>query len=273
MDKKLYFHLGLPKTASTFLQRNVFPHFRGIRYTKKHDFHKYPLIIQQHDDAAFLFSNEMEITDEPSKPVIEHISHHFPDAVPIIFLRDQKDWIISKYKYYIRKHGHLPFEEYFPASGEGVLKKEDLFFYPKIEHLLTRFRQKPLVYFYDELKKDPQQLISTLASDMGAQVDLSDIHFETVKKSYSEKQLFFVRKFNAVFPDKKRQYPNKVVKWFRVKPKQFLLHGTAYCAALLPDSSKYKIIPDHEIDRLVSVYESDWQQCRQFAAAYRTLIE
>ena len=35
MNKKIFIHIGFPKTASTFLQKNIFPNIEGINYLGK----------------------------------------------------------------------------------------------------------------------------------------------------------------------------------------------------------------------------------------------
>jgi hypothetical protein len=129
-NKKVFIHIGLPKTASTLLQELVFPELRDVTYISRpytqenHAFNK----LQYADDSLYTaeqLRHEMNniITLEPTKKVLisdellsgapfynflnrgliaRRLAKVLPDAEVILFLRGQKDIIRSLYNQYVK---------------------------------------------------------------------------------------------------------------------------------------------------------------------------
>ena len=129
-NRKVFIHVGLPKTASTLLQELVFPALRDVTYISRpytqenHAFNK----LQYADDSIYAaeeLRNEMNniITLEPTKKVLisdellsgapfynflnrgliaRRLAEILPDAEVILFLRGQKDIIRSLYNQYVK---------------------------------------------------------------------------------------------------------------------------------------------------------------------------
>ncbi len=89
----VFFHPGLPKTATTFLQQQAFPKLNDVRFTKKHHFKYHESIIQQSEHEKFLFSFERDVTMEQS---LAKFSGEYPDAGIILSFRRHDKWIASK---------------------------------------------------------------------------------------------------------------------------------------------------------------------------------
>src|SRR5690606_1735922 len=125
-EKRVFLHIGLHKTASTFLQDLLFPSLHGVVYISR------PFTIlndhfnclQYADDSLYdekeikLFFEEIDfdkllISDENfcGKPVSLGYSNRsmiakrlhslFPDAEVIIFLRNQLDLLYSLYNQHV----------------------------------------------------------------------------------------------------------------------------------------------------------------------------
>lgn len=272
-EQKVFFHLGLPKTASTFLQRNVFPYMKGINYIKKHDF--YRLAFSENlKKEHYLFTLEMDIGVPVSIERVEKFLGFHPEAIPILFLRKHSSWIKSKYKYYIRKHGALPFDQYLREAG-GELSYSDLYFMPKIKLINQYFKHPAIVFLYEELVHDEYALVEALMETLGASIDKKDIKLSVVKKSYSDKQLHFVRKYNQQFPFKSEYNPeeSKIKSWFQIKPRQFGVHAVAYLATLVPDSlSLSRLIPAESLRFIEEKYAEDWKDCLDYIRKTRPVI-
>ncbi len=58
---QIFFHVGMPRAASTFLQYKVFPIMEGIKYIKKHNFKRHEKIISNSKFDKVLLSSEMDI--------------------------------------------------------------------------------------------------------------------------------------------------------------------------------------------------------------------
>ncbi len=135
-NKEIYIHVGLPRTATTYLQRSIFPYFNDIKYVDLSDnkysifrdlyfknFIFYPLSnIKEHIREYFCSLNQKKIliSDEMwfggtiggthfnfsnnyfLSGVLKEI---FPNAKIILTIRRQDKWFESIYRYLLRD-GH-----------------------------------------------------------------------------------------------------------------------------------------------------------------------
>ncbi len=129
-DKKVFIHVGLPKTASTLLQEIVFPALKPVIYVSRpytqenHAFNK----LQYTDDSLYAAEelrdeinniialepgNKVLISDEllSGAPfynfinrglIAKRLAEILPHAEVILFLRGQKDIIRSLYNQYVK---------------------------------------------------------------------------------------------------------------------------------------------------------------------------
>ncbi len=269
-DKLIFFHVGMPKTASTFLQLKVFPKFKGIDFIKKHDFKRKDKLIQQSDYDRILLSIELDLDRKGGMNHMIDVANRYPDTYPVIVLRKQGSWLSSKYKYYLRKHGAKKFNEYFdPNSENSEMSVKNLEFFPKIELLRKHFNKRPLVLFQEELKHAPFKVIDLLADFTGVEYDKNDIKIKTVKKAYSEKQLKLVRQFNRFHHFDKSKISSKTKRFILKKWSALLLHTVAYLGAVIPERNTEPLIPKNEIKFVNEKFEDDWQKCIDFAKETR----
>jgi len=132
MEKELeiYFHLGLTKVASTYYQSVVFPNLSDISFYPKHQFNRYKEIVENRAGGKHLFSTEK---DKRLVQTVEEIISIIPNAKIILFVRRHDDWIISRYKYHIKQHGGISFNEFFDIeSDRGLWSRDSLLLRKKI---------------------------------------------------------------------------------------------------------------------------------------------
>lgn len=276
MSRVVIFHVGLPKTASTFLQRNVFPHLKHIHYVKKHDFRRHEKIVEKSPYHRVLLSTEFN--PHPGNPraqkKLDRIKRNFKYIYPVIVLRKHSSWLKSKYKYYIRKHGSYSFTDFIdPNNDQGAAIRKDLNFFPKIKHLEETYGQRPLVLFQEELKSKPIAAVKIIADFMDATFNEEDIEVSTVKKSYSEHQLKWVRKFNRCYSFSPEKFNPRPVKKLYKKISQLFIHSTAYAGKVLPDPEPdYALIPKELLEKVDAEYKEDWEQCKAYAKKTRELL-
>ena len=271
--KAIFFHVGMPKTASTFLQRNVFPKFKGIRFIKKHDFKHHGQIIREAKEDRIMLSIELNLDAPGGFNKMRTIAEKYPGTKPVIVLRRQGSWLQSKYKYYLRKHGTASFSEYFHPEGKhSVLSAENLQYFPKIRMLEEHYGTRPLVFFQEELKKAPMEFIDQLAQFTGASYQPQDIKISNVKSSYSPKQLLLVRQFNRWYGFNDQHTRNKARKFAYKKISAMMLHAVAFTGNFIKAGEKEELIPQHVIDDVNIAFASDWQQCLDYARQDRKLL-
>ncbi len=265
---QIFFHVGLPKTASTFLQRKVFPCFQGIRFVKKHDFKYRDRIISRSDADYVLLSIEMDICNENDYKTLVSVADKYPNTKPIIVFRKHASWVGSKYKYYLRKHGTLSFEDYFDMDGEnGILVQKNLRFFDRIEILEKYFKTRPLVMFQEEFQRHPMKAIDVLANFTHATYNENDIKISTVKKAYSEHALYYVRRLNRWYKYDHSNIKNRIWKFIYQKFGGGVLHLTAYVAGLMepPKDKAKKVLPKEIVDSVNEVFADDWNKCVAYA--------
>lgn len=277
MSRQIYFHLGLAKVASTFLQRNIFPYFTNFYFIKKHHFKHYRTLIPQSASEKILLSTETNIYRETEINKLRSVAKDFPDVQPIILLRRQGSWIKSKYKYYLRKHGNADLIDYFnPYTQQGLIAADQLQLFPKIQCIEQIYQKRPIVLFHEELENNPSGFVNLIAQSIGAHYHPQKIPLRPVKKSFSEQQLKSIKRFNQVYPF----YPDKIsykpLKKLYNKVSAGLLHTVAYTSGLLPDPKKQKnaspLIPGSILRKIDELYAEDWNKCIEYVQQDRELL-
>ncbi|WP_027370064.1 hypothetical protein [Desulfovermiculus halophilus] len=271
-DKEIYFHLGLHKTASTFLQESVFPCLSNIHFIKKHDFRSKDEIIASSPDKRFLLSRELEPEQEKYMRKIREVAVRYPDTRPILILRSHGRMIKSKYKYYIRKHGCKHFDHFFDLQNDtGVVKIRNLDYCQKIRILEKHFAHPVFVMFQEEFINKPFAAIDALADYVGADYRPEDIQISAKNASFSEKQLRLIRKFNQLSTHDHSRTQSPFLKFVHRKLGDGLLYLIGYAAYILPESflGRDDLIPPSRIHEVDQFYTQDWHEALRYAHLLR----
>ncbi len=266
-QKQIYFHVGLGKTASTYLQNRFFTKLKGIHYIHTSLYKKSKKIIQQTDHPKYLVSREF---DQQLESEVKWFSSDFPDAKTIVFFRRQDGWIASQYKRFVKNGFPGTFAEFIDVEKDnGYWKKEDLLFYPKLKTLEHYFKSKPLVLFYEEFKKDPIPVFNKLCDFMGAEYDINEVDLSPKHVSYNEKQLKVIRKIGwRFFRPNMPPIKNPVLRFLRRIYHMAIRYPILYGALLVPESwvNPEPLIPPAELEKVKKVFEEDWNRCQEYAA-------
>ena len=83
-EPKIYFHVGLGKVASTYLQNKVFNNLDGIHYIPKNKYRSSISIIIKNGPKKYLVSCEM---DRQFNDEVARFTSHFSDVKIIILFR------------------------------------------------------------------------------------------------------------------------------------------------------------------------------------------
>ena len=175
-------------------------------------------------------------------------------------------------QYYLRKHGKASFEAYFnPDSTNGVLNHKHLLFYEKIKLLEEQYGSRPLVMFQEEFKNKPWEAIEAIAQFIGATYDKEDIKISTVKKSYSEHSLYYVRRLNRWYNYDHSGIKNKTLRFLYKKFSGGILHLVAHYKAITePEKAKAKkVLPKAAVQKINEEYADDWKKCIEYASKDR----
>lgn len=200
-----FVHIGLPKTASTWLQELFAGHPEICFVYKPKFFHWDDCFLRGKDFYLSLFkpnsaSKIILDSDEQYSVGIRHGSfgwdccykpQHFkefakrarefflppdreliakriyqtsPSAKIIMVLRNQPDWLISRYKHYLIKGEPRSFPEF--VKDKSVLASA--FYSPIVDLYLKLFgRGNVLVIFYEQLIGNPEKFLNKISDFMG----------------------------------------------------------------------------------------------------------
>ncbi|MGF1533885.1 MAG: hypothetical protein ACFCUI_09280 [Bernardetiaceae bacterium] len=261
---RIYFHLGLPKTASTYLQHLVFPYLKGIQYFPKKYYKKFKECVAEHPEAArFLFSVEEDLH---LRARMEQLAAHDPEIQVILVFRRHDSWLKSKYYYFIRKHGWATFDAFLMdrqhPNGFGGL--EGFSYRRCIEWAEELFAHPPLVLIFEDLQAHPARFMVRLTQFTHTKLsDAAPLH-RRLNTAFSPRQLYWLRRYNARVQYRPSSHPARAVRWVHYKAHQLGLHTVAQVAGYLPDA-KVPLIDPQELSALRARYADDWAFCLRYA--------
>lgn len=263
---EVYFHVGLGKTGTTYLQYNFFPKMRDICYIQRTRYSKSHKIINRRKCYKYLVSREF---DRQFDREVKKFAEKFPDAKPIIVLRRQDSWIASQYRRFIKNGRQYSFTEFIDVeNNNGVWDRDELLFHRRIKFLEEQFKTIPLVLLHDDLKKDPWRFFDSICEYTGARYERKHISLNPSHKSYSLKQLKYIKRLSPYLV-RSQPHPvnNKVWHWLRYRSRWLLLHLVLYISALLPEKPVENdvLIAPEELEKVRKAYENDWSKCIEYA--------
>lgn len=265
-QKEIYFHVGLGKTATTYLQYQLFPKLKGVYYIQRTRYPKAHEIISKTSHKKYLVSREF---DQQLQEEVEKFAKHYPDTKVIVVFRRHDGWIASQYRRFAKNGIQIPFQEFFDIeNNQGLWKYDDLNYMNKLKIIENTFGQKPLVLFHDELKEDAFAFFDKIAAYMGASYNREDISLEAVHKSYEVKQLKAVRKVSKLFfPANPKQYNNAFMRRLQWRKQQLTSYAIMGAALLIPESwlGDEELIPSDQLKKVREFYADDWEQVQAYA--------
>lgn len=266
---EVYFHVGLGKVASTYLQHRFFPVLQTIHYIPTRLYRRSPAIIGKGKYGRYLVSREF---DQQLEREVRWFSGHCPQARPIILFRRHDEWIASQYRRYVKNGGSLPFTGFFDVENdEGLWKKAHLTFHTHLEHLEQYFEHRPLVLFYDDLRADPWAFFDQIAAFTRTHYERGEVSLSKVHTSYNEQQLKVIRKLNPWLFGESRARPDSSTLrgWLQRRGQMLKSYAVLYPARFAPKIlvPKGPLIPPEELEKVRVAFEDDWARCQAYALA------
>lgn len=268
-EKQIFFHVGLGKTGTTYLQYNVFPYFENITYVQRSYYHHFEYVekVKKSPEKNVLISREFDHQLEAESKNIHSV---FPDAKIIIVFRRHGSWLASQYRRSVKNGYAHSFQKYVSlGTQEGVFNHDDMICFNKIKFLENLFKSKPLVLFYEDMKEDPFLFFDTICRFTGATYNRKSINLHPKHKSYNEQQLKAIRKLNGKvfhhqFGYSQNKHINQMQRIIRMLPRYAVLHS----ARIIPKGwmGKEPLIPLDELKEIDHFYAEDWKNCKQYAA-------
>lgn len=259
----VFFHVGLGKTGSTYLQHKFFPKLKGLHYIK-HTKYKHALdIIGQARNDRYFVSREF---DRQFLDEVKKFSAKYPDAYPIMVLRRQDSWIASQYRRFTKNGRGLYFNEFVDLkNNKGRWDIGEMEFYPKIEQLEHYFSQKPLVLLYEELRNNPEVFFQKIANYSGSTFDINHVSLKPKHSSYSEKQLLVVRRKTRKLLQRFSEEKIDSTKTGR-RLRKIFTHLLMYFHWLAPKSAyaNETLIDKEDLNAIREHFKEDWAKCMEY---------
>ena len=260
-SKKIFFHVGLAKTGSTFLQKNFFPKLQNIKYISTHKYKRCINIIKRTNYDSYLISREF---DRQFEYEVKKILKEFPETKIIVVFRKHDKWISSQFKRHSKNGYHWDFDKFYNNKNTGFWKREDMLYSIKMDIIKKYCKHDPLVLNFDELKIKPHSYLKKISDFTESYYSENDISLNIVHKSWSDKQLIFLKKFCKIFKKTPPKYyaNNKFLHWLLFRPWWLLFHFVMYFAYFLPRSYVIKkpLIDKKYLSDCMKKYNSDWKK-------------
>ena len=265
-QKIIYFHVGLGKTGSTYLQNRFFTRLSGIHYIHSSKYKKSVALIHASPESKFLVSREF---DQQLEAECRSFSQHFPHARIIVFLRRHDAWIASQYRRFVKNGFGGAFTDFMDVKGDkGLWKKKDLDFFSNIKTIEKYFGSQPLVLFYEDFKLNPTVTFDQLCNFMGARYELNTINLKPKHVSYDDKQLKVIRKVGKYFfQPYLPSIANPVLRYLRRLWHQLFRYSILYGAKLLPNRlvDPEPLICAEDLEAVRAFGAGDWEKCKAYA--------
>lgn len=263
---EIFFHVGLGKTGTTYLQYSVFPKMKNIYYIQRTRYNKAKEIIAGHTYNTYFISREF---DQQFEKEIRDFSATYPHTKTIIVFRQHNSWIASQYRRFVKNGYTKPFNQFLDLENDtGFFSKQDLSYFHKLELIEKYFTEKPLVLFYEEMRQKPHEFFRKISDFTGATLNPDDISLSSRHTSYELKQLKAILKVGKVVNIRKRRiFDNNVLHFFWRLGLNSIRYSTLYAARLMPNSwfEEGPLIEKKELDAVAEYFRNDWQKCLDYA--------
>lgn len=235
----LFVHVGLHKTATTYLQVDVFPHLSGVNYINGNDsallswkrrmYMQDPLIFDVEQARNTILShmegdNNLLSTEALSGSpmgqylgrdlILQKLKAMFPEARIILGIRAQPDIIWSLYKNYVRKGGTCRLDQmvdpYGAVVGRDFIDLDTYKYGPYLDRISSLFGRENLhIVVFEQLAMDRDGLLRGLSDFLGAEIEGATA---TDKRAVGigDRAVPVIRALNNVFMARGRETPRRL---------------------------------------------------------------
>jgi len=265
---RIFLHIGLIKTATTFLQSHIFNNLNDVNYVDRNANLNSKNIISE--KGIYLISNE-GISGNPfnSKQemnyyqqftcAIERIKEIYSNPKIICCFREPSSFIQSTYKQYLHEGGTLSFNQYFKLEGDCMVKPSDFLFSRFLNFLQESFKpEQVFAYNFGDFLSDKESLIKRLLEFIGTENSVDQLNLTATKKSnpsvpyHLEGTLIKANKISKKF-SKMTGRPLRIRLFGKV------LNGRVIVQYILPKIIKGK--SKRDISKIQEYYANDWDLC------------
>ncbi|MCH2228395.1 MAG: sulfotransferase domain-containing protein [Candidatus Caenarcaniphilales bacterium] len=221
-------HIGYHKTASTWLQKNLFDNESSgfKRYISQKELRDKLILVNGlnfdveefqdyyqnllDDNFCSVISNE-RLSGNPhsggydSKEIADRLKACFPKGKVLIIIREQKDMILSTYIQYVRAGGACALHDYLEPSKRNqaimpLFNYEYFNYFNLVSYYQKLFSKENVLVLPFELFKSEPKLFAKKISDFSSVKGLEELPFsEKTNRRISTLSSIFLRQSNKVF--------------------------------------------------------------------------
>jgi len=263
----IFFHVGLHKTGTTFLQKAVFPKWQGITYIP---WPNLELFLRLDSAKTYLVSREglsgKNWAHHAERDAsLKRLSEMFPEAQILVSFRKHSGYITSSFRQYLQRGGPHEFGQYLDIENDaGVMKRNDFIYRWKLESLERHFGRRPFVFLHEELSKNLDQLLRDMEGFIGGQAPLpGDISSKRYNESVGYYPAKLLRRMNAytrseLNPTGRYNLNHPTLQRLRLTPRAICRHWLSF----LPNRP---FLSAESMSRIDELYKDDWSYVRSYA--------
>lgn len=260
---KVFFHIGLHKTGTTFLQRSYFntlslkyihgakPFYQIIEEISQTE--SKIVLISSENLSGNLFSTNYLNDFEKNIKTIKKI---FGDVGVIIGFRKHTEFLLSAYKQALQQGNTINLKDFFNEKNKGLLRHQDLNYSHRIKLLKKEFTNV-FIYTIDDIK-DLNALNKSLCEFL--EIKPNQIKQENKKLNVGIQTVFQVRllvtlnKMDITLFKilRFKIFYSKLFKFLKITPRKI-------CQYYIPDFGKKYTLPSNLFYYIESKYHDDWQ--------------
>ena len=209
---KVYLHIGLQKTGTTFIQKNIFPHLKSINVVNGTESFLNLIRANNTQHNKILITNENIVGRLRGGSYLEDFYRNLTnlelllgtDLNIIIGFRQHDKFLSSAYRQMLYSGYSKSLDSVYNPNNTGLLKDRDLNFTVRIKYLESKF-SNVFVYTTESLKSNLEGFLAGLTSFLNVK-EAIPIQIIQAKKNRtqginSEFQLNTLKKIN-IFNDK-----------------------------------------------------------------------
>lgn len=265
-DTEIYFHVGVERTGTKYLQKSIFPSYQSLHFINKDRYHQAKEIILKKEHKRYLVSMELNLNSHFEVEVNDFLSA-FPQARIIMVMRPLSGWLVSHYKRIIKNGFNIRFDELWNTRKDSVFEPEEIKYMPKIDLLESRTLNKPLYLIHDDLRKNPLVFLKKLSDYVGEDFEESTVSLKPVHTSYKTRQLKALRwVMKYLHISRSRPYSSDLRnRLYRIRV-DFIRYLVMYIARLLPASvfPDKPLVSEQQKKEIQKYYLKDWEEVLNF---------
>lgn len=272
-------HIGLHKTGTTWFQKRFYPYVKNAVYIDRQVVREkilQPDIFQFNLEGTqrFFSASERVIICEENLTtgirgnlfvqdgLFKRLKEIFPEAIVVLFLRNQPDKIASTYCYYIKNNGGtFRFKQFIDYTHNNPynnfnFKPQNLLYHNLLELLYRCFnKEKVRVFFYEDFSMNNRAFLRKYCSSLELEINLDTISFQRENERI-RKRLIPLARFLNLFTRPSIHHRNTLVPvpgWTRVNRR--ILNGLNKYKLFGDPPSAIEIMGKENYDNFFSYYK------------------